>query len=403
MLTNVLLIILLVVVLGILAFLFRNRKKDDTGRSALIIEEVAQLRAELSQRDKIIGRLTAEVKEEKSLKDELVGKNKQLFEQITNTKAENDNLQKENKVFVKQLSDYEAQEEENERKINDRIKSLETSTTKFEEEKLRVRKEDEEKQQKEKEERNRMWAEHEIAVRQRIIDLCKASQYNFSYYDNKNLPADFGGKFKPDILIEFLGQYVIFDAKKSESDLQNYINTNVKSTVEKINGNQKIYPTVFFVVPTEAIKQLKTTRFYEQGFDFFVISPEAVESILASLKKISSYELAQQLDPQDRENIVNLIAEFDHHINMRNAVDILVAESGVSILKKANTLRPDIKEEIGVKKDKIRLQQFAPTDIKTLMLNVETQEEKIEEIISPKASISEENLKKVKPVLKDPK
>ena len=85
---------------------------------------------------------------------------------------------------------------------------------------------------------------------------------------------------------------------------------------------------------------------------------------------------------------------------MRNAYDILASESGVSILKKASVLKNDIKEEIRLKKETMRLQQFGTTDIKTLMVNTEIQEERINELTSPKAAISDSNIKTVKPILR---
>ncbi|KKT00807.1 MAG: hypothetical protein UW07_C0004G0014 [Candidatus Nomurabacteria bacterium GW2011_GWF2_43_8] len=387
-------------VVGIIVYLILSRKKEKPEDCKTIINENAQLKADLGQKDRTLGELTNELQNEKTQKDQLFGKNKQLFVQVTSLEAEKTNLLNEKESLIKEISNFRATENSRKKESDDNIKRLDEATIAFGEEKQRVRREDEERLRKEREEKDRMWAEHEENVKNQLTELCKSPQYGFKYYDNNNLPTDLGGKFKPDFLIEFLEQYVIFDAKVSESDLQNYINVNVKSTVQKINGNAKIYSTVFFVVPTEAMKSLKKIRFYEQIYEFFVIPPEAIEAILASLKKISSYELAQQLDPRDRENIVNIISEFDYHINMRNAYDILASESGVSILKKASVLKNDIKEEIRLKKETMRLQQFGTTDIKTLMVNTEIQEERINELTSPKAAISDSNIKTVKPILR---
>lgn len=396
-LTTILMVLILIGIV-VLVVIFLNKK--DTVIDTTTIEEVARLKAELSQKDQRIGELSSDLQIETTGKDELSGKNKQLFVEKTNLKAENDNLLKDKGELIKELSNFKATEETRRKEHDTNIQKLSESKNALDDEKQRIRREDEQKLEKEKEERNRMWAEHEDNVKIQLTDLCKAPQYAFQYYDNKNLPVEFGGKFKPDFMLEFLGQYVIFDAKISESDLQNYINGNVKATVEKINSNPKIYSSVFFIVPTDALRLLKKIRFYEQGYDFFVIPPEAIEIVLASLRKISSYELAQQLDPRERENIVNLIAEFDYHIHLRNALDVLGAESGASVLKKVDTLKNDIKDEIVVKKSKMRLQQFTPTDIKTLMIDTEVQKDRINQLILPRVAISEEDIKIVKPILR---
>ncbi|MDP4103341.1 MAG: hypothetical protein Q8935_00190 [Bacillota bacterium] len=393
MITNILLGLLLI------GIIFLILKKKEKGEDKNILEENARLKADLSQKDQSIGVLTKELQSEKTEKDQFAGKNKQMFVENTNLKAEKATILNEKQQLITEISKFKATESSKLKEFDNKIQKLDEAKIALEDEKKRIRKEDEEKIQREMEERNRMWAEHEGNVKLQLTELCKAPRYGFTYYDNNNLPVGFGGKFKPDFLIEFLDQYVIFDAKKSESDLQSYITNNVKSTVEKINNNSKIYNTVFFIVPTQAMESLKMKHYYEQGYEFFVIPPEAMEVVLASLKKINTYEIAQQLDPRDRENIVNLIAEFDHHINMRNTLDILASESGISVLKKAETLQKDIKEEILQKKIKIRPQNFTPTEIKTLMVGTETQSERISLLISPKVSIPEENIKKVKQAL----
>src|SRR3990167_3240443 len=398
--TTALLVIVVSAVASLVAYLLGKRHAPQSPESN---EEIFALRADLEQNSNTIGELKKNFENERSLKDELSGKNKQLFVEITNLKAANTSLLREKETLVKEVSDLRANEDRRKKESENSIRELTQARGALEDEKLRIRREDEDRIQLEREERNRMWAEHEERVKIQIMELCKSSQYGFACYDNNNLPISFGGKFKPDVLVEFLSQYVIFDAKVSESDLQNYINSNVKSTVEKINNNSAIYSSVFFVVPTDALKSLKKIRFYEQGYEFFVIPPEAIEVILATFKKIASYELAQQLDPRDRENIVNLIAEFDNHINMRNALDILAATTGANVLRKAQSLQGEIRGEIDVKKSKMRLPNFSPSDIKTLMVSSEIQEQKITALTSPAASIPEHHIKAIKSVLRNRK
>lgn len=398
--TDYLLILLFAGVAGVLYILLKTKKTGSEGGN--VLEENARLKAEVEQKDIKIGEITEELRSERTKKDELSGKNKGLYAEKVTLKADYDNLLKEKERISKELSKFVAEADRKEKEANDKLQKLDKSRTALEDEQKRIRREDEEREELEKKERDRMWAEHENNVKVRLIELCKSPQYSFNTYDNKNLPDDFGGKFKPDFMIEFLDQYVIFDAKVSRSDnLQNYVSGNVKSTIEKINNDLKIYPVLFFVVPEDAIGTLSKTHFYEKGYEVFVISPHSIPVVLSSFKKISSYELAEQMDPRDRENIVSLIAEFDYHINMRNALDILASQSGVSVLKKARGLTDDIKEEINNKKSKMRLQQFKPTDMKTLMIDNGVQQQKINDLISPHAPIASEDIDSVKPIFKE--
>ena len=127
-------------------------------------------------------------------------------------------------------------------------------------------------------------------------EVCIKPEYSFNFFENTNLPESFDWKFKPDFLIEFLWQYVIFDAKISKSaPIQNYINDQVKSTAKKIkssNNTNEIYPTIFFVIPQMDFEKMNKIAFYEDWFNFFVITPEFFEIVLMSFKKISIYENA---------------------------------------------------------------------------------------------------------------
>lgn len=374
----------------------QNRFSDNSGDIEKYIQDNAQMKAELTEKNKKLGELTQELQTEKSERDQLSGKGKQLFVEITTLKEKHDSLMKEKERVAQELVHFQAEEKRKTESFDKKISQLDEAKNALEDEKKRIRKEDEEEAEQEKANRDRMWSEHEENVKSTLFELAKRPQYNFQSYDNKNLPEGFGGKFKPDFMIEFLGQYVIFDAKVSRSDsLQTYVNNQIKSTAEKINNDAKIYPMIFFVVPTDAIALLTKTHFQEQGYEFFIISPEAIPMLLSAFKKISAYELAEQMDPRDRENIVTLIAEFDHHINMRNALDIIASQTGIAVLSKVQNLKKDLKEEIRMKKGKMRIQPPSPTELKTLMLDTDTQQDEINTLTSPQASIPEQFLDSV--------
>jgi len=372
---------------------FRGKIGTSEGRPEELnnyVRENARLTSELAMMQKQFGELTKELQNEKSERDQLSGKGKQLFVEITTLKEKHDSLSKEKERVLQELTHFQAEEKRKAESFDKKIAQLDEAKNALEDEKKRIRKEDEEEAENEKANRDRMWAEHEEKVKSHLGELCKLPQYNFQSYDNKNLPEGFGGKFKPDFMIEFLGQYVIFDAKVSKSEnLQSYVSTNVKSTADKINNDAKIYPMVFFVVPTDAIALLTKTHFQEQGYEFFIISPEAIPVLLAAFKRISAYELAEQLDPRERENIVTLIAEFDHHINMRNALDIIASQTGIAVLSKAHTLQKDLKQEIQMKKGKMRISVPSSTELKTLMIDTDKQQENIASLVSPQAPIPE--------------
>ncbi|MBU0767055.1 hypothetical protein KKF55_04750 [Patescibacteria group bacterium] len=342
------------------------------------------LKAELDRRTEEIGELKNKIDEFKSENNELRGKGKQLFAENTQLKVKSDELSG-------QVAEFKAQQKQREQDQHLALSKLDSAEKSLADEKMRVRREDAERIQKEEEERDRMWTEHEISVISLLTDLCKKRQYSFTCYDNTTLPEEegFRGHFKPDFVISFLEQFVIFDAKVSKSEnIQKYIQDNVKSTAKKAKGKENIYPTIFFVVPTEALKELKQTAYYEDGFTFYAVSPESLEPILASLKKIATYELAQEMDPQERENIIDLIARFDYHISTRNTVDYGLLIHGLETLEHVKSMNPDLIKEMIAKKEKMRNLNLNTAENKQMIANPEILQQKLMELTEPQARIS---------------
>ncbi len=365
---------------GIGALIYISYKKEVPTFDKEIIQE----------KDNKIGELTQKLNAEQSRKDELAGKNKQLFVQLTKMESSNTELSK-------RVAKYEAEEVKSSRELEQKIGKLDVSQKALEDERIRIRREDEARTEAELAERDRMWAEHEEKVLKYMTEVCAMAEFGFETYTNNNLPESFDGRLKPDFMVGFLDQFVIFDAKISRSDnLQNYITTQVKNTATKIKGNSKIYSSVFFVVPTDAIGELKKLYYYEDGYSFFIISMEAIMPVLASLKKIQNYEFAEKMDPQERENIINMIAEFDQHINLRNAMNLVITQHGINVLEKTEKLPQDLQDDIKLKKSKMRIIKVNETDLKPLMISTERQQKQIDKVVKPKPKVEEPDMESAK-------
>lgn len=390
----------LLVISGFGAVLFvlskRTNQQGSQEEVNALNQQIALLKSNLEKQSERVGELEQQLKAERSEKDEQAGKSKQLWAQGEQMKADVQRLGAERDDLRARLTKFEAERERREQEQNEKLAKLEAAENALKQERARVIKEDEERLAQERDAWDRMWNDHEISVISGLSTLCKDPAYAFKTYDNTNLPDDFDGSLKPDFMVEFLDQYVIFDAKVSKSEsLQTYINNTVKSTATKLKKSPKIYPHIFFVVPTQAISELKKTTYALDGYTFYVVVPEAVPVVLQSLKRIATYELAEQLDPQERENIVNLIAELDFHINFRNAADLFLSKLGTSVLNRTENLNPEIKEEIELKKREMK-SPFNVAEIKKLMLSTTLQDQEIREMVSPKAAVQKMHIEMVK-------
>jgi len=384
---------------GVLIFLQFKRKVAEGISPA----EYDRLKAELDRKIEDISELKTKVEMVQSEKDEMSGKNKAMFAEMTNTKAEFKSVSQERDGLLKRTQEFEANERRKEKEFDERLEKLEAAKMSLEQERMRVIREDEEKLQREAEERDRLWADHENSVIASLTDLCKQPIFNFTSYSNTSLPEGFDGSLKPDFMIDFLGQYVIFDAKVSKAkSLQTYVNDQVKKTVEKVKNNDRIYKTIFLVVPATALSELKSHHYTVDGFQLYVVSPEALPPILASLKRITMYEFAEQMDPQQRENIVQMVAELDFHINLRNAADIFLSNLGSEILEKAKRIDPELALEIELKKAPMNAKaSIAASEIKKLVVSLAHQKEMIGRMISPKAAVNATKIEEAKEMLSD--
>ncbi len=236
--------------------------------------------------------------------------------------------------------------------------------------------------------RDRIWSTHETNVISKMKEISKKSSFQYSFFDNSNLPENFDLGFKPDFMIEFLDQYVIFDAKQSKSkNINSYIQNQVKDTVDKIKRSSNcddIFNSVFLVVPTIDLAEIKEYSHYYNGYNVYVISVEAFEPILASFKKIESYDIANDFNPQERENIVDLIALFDNHIRQTSATNILTAMNSLKVLSEKSRLSNSMNLDVENVRSKIKLKKFKENDLKKLISNPENQIDELKNLVVPK-------------------
>ena len=381
----------IILLVGIVALIGLQFRKSTTGTTN---EDAVRLRTELDRKNQDLGTAQAALEREKADNQERQGKSKQIFIQSAELEAKLESLQKERDALKKEIAKFDAEQHQREKEFSLHLSQLEKAQESLKEERARVIKEEEETRQSAEEERDRLWAEHEKNVVAQLSSLCKSPQMAFAHYTNTNLPDDFDGSLKPDFLLEFLDQYIIFDAKASKAEsLQAYINNAVKTTAQKAKKNPKISSMIFLVVPTEAISELKNFSYSLDGYTIYVVSPEALSPILASLKKITTYEFADQMDPQERENIVQLIADLDFHINFRNAADIIMTKMGTEILQKAENLDPEMAREVALKKQPMNAKAgLAATELKKIIGSLTAQNLEVQQLVSPKAGVKKKDL-----------
>lgn len=402
------LLLVLICSVGYMIFLLLQ-KRDDRGSTEKILllerdnirikEGKIRLESELERKSEELGELRGEVKKASKDRDELRGKYETVLLEKTELQSTRKYLEKELSETRDTLARHEAEEVRKQKEFEERIHKLANAERALEDERQRIRREDEAEQANMLAEQSRIWNDHEQTVLSRLRETCQKSAIGFTLHDNATLPPLFT-KLKPDAVIPFLGQYVVFDAKKSRN-IRTYIPEQVKSTARKYKDLPEIYPTIFFVVPADELRELKTLSYIEEGFSFFVISPESVEPILASLKKIAEYGTIADFDPQDRETIVNLIANYDRHISLQNAANILFTRESITIMNSKEGLHPEIRKEIANRKEGMRTKKLNEAELKKIAQSMGEQERQADEFLTPKVGIESGERSEMEGVLKN--
>ncbi len=286
------------------------------------------------------------------------------------------------------IAQLESEEKQRQRDVEQQVQELDSARKLLEQERERVLVSERERQQQEAENRDRQWALHEQETVKLIRELAGRGDLYFPCYDNTSLPEGFDQSLKPDVLIRFLDQYVIFDAKLSKSqNLQAYLLQQAKTTAKKLSASAErelVFQTVFFVVPSMDIGSLKTLSCYEDGYRFFFIPPESAEPILSLFKRLETYEFAEAWNPQEREQIVQVLASLEHHIRHQNAVHVLSVLKGIQALEAKDVLDEQMHRDIMEKRKSIRIENFTPSSLRRLIQDDKALRDEVLRIMSPK-------------------
>ncbi len=186
------------------------------------------------------------------------------------------------------------------------------------------------------------WLNHEENVRLRMKALCFKN--GIEYVDS----VPFKGK--PDNTVRINGEYVVFDAKSPGGDDLSNFPTYIRNQVESVSKyvrEEDVRRELFLVVPTNTLESLEQFVFSLADYYVYIISLDALEPVLIALKKIEEYEFAEQLSPEERENICRVIGKFIHLSKRRIQIDGFFAKQFFELVYRGEAELPkDILEKV---------------------------------------------------------
>ncbi len=218
------------------------------------------------------------------------------------------------------------------------------------------------------------WRDHEQHVRERLKLVCQ--RLTVQYID----VVPFRGS--PDNTVLVADEYVVFDAKSpANDDLRNFP-TYIKGQAEaarKYAKEERVRRDVYFVVPSNTLPALQTFVYNFQDHNVYVIAVDALEPILLSLRRIQDYEFAEHLSPEERENIVRIIARFMHMTKRRIQVDAFFSRQFLDALSVTESeLQDDLLTEVHESERTLKLNP--PQDQRSKLITREELQDRQERI-----------------------
>ena len=319
-------------------------KKPESGPEAQLEEKDAKilvLEKEVSERNTTITNLNKQL--------EIAAARAEDFDQIKLEKAainerlslidrERNTLKNENIAFQKA-------EEGRQKEVSKSIASALTLQESLEAEKSRLNDERVQEKAASLEKMKLKWSDHEKDVQNHLQLICRNNV--ITYVSQEDFPHP---RNKPDSSIEIMNQLIVFDAKSpANDDLSNFPKyiKNQTENLKKYAKHDNVKNDLFLVIPSNTLEVIDQFHYNIGDYNVYIISKDALEPVVLSLKKIEEYEFADKLSPEDRDNVCRIIGKFAHTTKRRIQVDEFFAREFLDTLSKAGTQLPrDILENV---------------------------------------------------------
>ena len=319
-------------------------KKPESGPEAQLEEKDAKilvLEKDLSERNTTITSLNKQL--------EIAAARAEDFDQIKLEKAAiNERLSlidRERNTLKNENIAYQKAEEGRQKEVTKSIASALTLQESLEAEKSRLN--DERVQEKEDalKKMKLKWSDHEKDVQNQLQLICRNNV--ITYVSQEDFPHP---RNKPDSSIEIMDQLIVFDAKSpANDDLSNFPKyiKNQTENLKKYAKHDNVKNDLFLVIPSNTLEVIDQFHYNIGDYNVYIISKDALEPVVLSLKKIEEYEFADKLSPEDRDNVCRIIGKFAHTTKRRIQVDEFFAREFLDTLSKAGTQLPrDILENV---------------------------------------------------------
>tara|TARA_B100000795_G_scaffold86623_1_gene63070 strand:- start:1598 stop:2761 length:1164 start_codon:yes stop_codon:yes gene_type:complete len=329
--------IILVVIIAGFGFLYKQKPNTDIDEKNFKIIDLEKniifKDSSINELEKKVSVFNSKIEELDKLKSDKI----KLEERLTFVSDERNNLKNEN---VKLNNDQEKRVSES----NKQIEALITLKQSAEHEKQVLNNKRVSEKAKEFEEIKSQWGRHEKDVENCIREICRNNI--IKYIGQEDFPHP---RNKPDNSIEIMDQLIVFDAKSpANNNLDNfpkYIKDQTES-LKKYAKHDDVKNDLFLVIPSNTLNVIDQFSYKIGEYNVFVVTKDALEPIILSLKKIEEYEFVDKLSPEERDNVCSVIGKFAHTTKRRIQIDNFFQREFLNTLDKAKKLPREILESV---------------------------------------------------------
>lgn len=293
-----------------------------------INQQLEGLKSELTDKKNRITELEIRISEIKNSNQKLENRILILEKEINELNNIKSVLEKKNAKYEQSEETRAADYQKNITEINSVKKGLEEDRQKLHNDRVREKEE-------EFEQMKQTWKNHQDNVESAIKNICR--NYLIDYVDN----VPFKGN--PDNALRIADEFLIFDAKSpAGDDLNNfpkYLKIQTES-VKKYIKHDNVKKDIFLVVPSNTLEVVEQFTYNLGDYNVYIVTIDSLEPIILSLKKIEDYEFAEQLTPEERENICRIIGKFAHTAKRKILIDYFFSYQFLEILTKYKTNLP---------------------------------------------------------------
>lgn len=329
--------IILVVIIAGFGFLYKQKPNTDIDEKNFKIIDLEKniifKDSSINELEKKVSVFNSKIEELDKLKSDKI----KLEERLTSVSNERNNLKNEN---VRLNNDQEKRVSES----NKQIEALITLKQSAEHEKQVLNNKRVSEKAKEFEEIKSQWGRHEKDVENCIREICRNNI--IKYIGQEDFPHP---RNKPDNSIEIMDQLIVFDAKSpANNNLDNfpkYIKDQTES-LKKYAKHDDVKNDLFLVIPSNTLNVIDQFSYKIGEYNVFVVTKDALEPIILSLKKIEEYEFVDKLSPEERDNVCSVIGKFAHTTKRRIQIDNFFQREFLNTLDKAKKLPREILESV---------------------------------------------------------